>query len=66
MCSYLYDGVNRTSLLTESTIDAFGHVNIVSSGSPTSISTLLSFNGNGLLSAQKLSEIRKIVKYSKR
>lgn len=38
------DSIDWTSLLTEPTIDAFGHVDIVTCRPPGSISTLLSFN----------------------
>lgn len=44
----LYDGVYRTRLLAESTVNTFGHVNVVASGSPAAVGSSLRFNGDGL------------------
>jgi hypothetical protein len=48
LLNYLDNGINGTGLLAESTVDALGHINIVSSGSSASVSSLLGFNGDGL------------------
>ena len=42
-----YNGIDRTSLLTESTIDTLSHVNIVPGGPPTAIGSRFSFNSDG-------------------
>lgn len=46
--THLNNGINRTRLLTETAVDAFGHVNVVASRPPAAISTSLSFDGYGL------------------
>lgn len=46
--SHLNNGVNRTGFLTETTIDALRHIDIVTRSSPAAIGSSLSFNGNGL------------------
>ena len=43
-----HDGVHGTSLLTESTVDALGHVNVVPSCPPATISSFFSFYGDRL------------------
>ena len=50
MCSHtdLYDGVHRTSFLAEPTVDALGHVNVISGGSPAAVRTYLGLDGDGL------------------
>lgn len=47
-CTHLYDGVHRTRLLTEPTVDTLGHVDVVASCPPASIRAGLCFNGDGL------------------
>jgi len=42
------NGINWATLLTETTVDALCHVDIVSGCSPASILTLFGFNRNGL------------------
>lgn len=46
--THLYNGINRTRLLTETAVDAFGHVDVIASRPPAAISTGLSFDGYGL------------------
>lgn len=46
--THLYYGIHRTCLLTETTVDAFGHVNVIASCPSAAISTSLSLNGNSL------------------
>lgn len=44
----LHDGVHGACLLAEATVDALGHVNIISGGSATSVGTRLGLNSNCL------------------
>lgn len=44
----LYNSVHRTSLLTEAAVDAFGHVNVITSCPPAAVSTRLCLYGNSL------------------
>ena len=46
---YLHDGVNRTRLLTEPTVDALGHVDVVASGSTTAVGSSLRLDRDGLV-----------------
>ena len=48
LIGYLDNGIYWTRFLTETAIDAFGHVNIVASGSSASIGSLLGFNSDCL------------------
>ena len=48
MCSYLHNGIHRTRLLTEATVDTLCHVNVIASCASTAVSTRLSFNGDSL------------------
>jgi len=43
--------------LTKSTVDAFCHVNIVTCRSPSTVSSLLSFNGDGLCRTNSLAKL---------
>lgn len=52
----LNDGVDRTSLLTESTVNTLRHVDIVTSRSSAAIGTLFSFDGDRLSRANCLTE----------
>jgi len=49
----LNNGIHRTCLLTEATVDALGHVNIISCGSSASVSPHLCFNCDSLLAAKE-------------
>lgn len=51
------DGIYRTALLAESTVDALGHINIISGSSSTSINTFFSFDGDGLRRTNGLTEL---------
>lgn len=51
------DGIYRTALLAESTVDALGHINIISGSSSTSINTLFSFDGDSLGRTNSLTEL---------
>ena len=42
------NSIDRTAFLAETTVDALGHVNIISSRPAAAILSLLCFNGNGL------------------
>lgn len=44
----LHNGIHWTRLLTEATINAFGHVDVVSGSASASISSCFSLNGDGL------------------
>ena len=45
----LHDGVDGAGLLAESAVDALGHVNVVSRGSPGAVTPLLGLNSDCLL-----------------
>lgn len=45
---YLDYGIHRTGLLTEPTVDTFGHVDVVSCSSSATISSLFCLYCNGL------------------
>ena len=53
----LHNGVNRAGFLAITTVDALGHVDIVTGRPATSILTLLSFDSNGLSRANGLAEL---------
>ena len=42
--SHLHNGVHRAGLLTEATVDTFGHVYVISRCPPAAVSTGLSLN----------------------
>ena len=44
----LHNGIDRTSFLAETTINTFGHVNIIACCTSATVRTGLSLNGNGL------------------
>lgn len=44
----LYNSIHRTCFLTEATVDAFGHVNVITGCPPAAISTCLCFYGDSL------------------
>ena len=44
----LHDGVNRAGLLAEAAVDALGHVDVVSGGSPGTVAPLLCLNSDCL------------------
>lgn len=44
----LHNCVDGARLLTEATVDAFGHIDIVASGSSTTVSTVFGLDGDGL------------------
>lgn len=46
--THLYNGVHGTRLLTEATVDAFGHVNVITGCPPAAVSACLCFYGNSL------------------
>lgn len=52
MKNYLDNGINRTGFLAKATVDALGHINIVSSGSSAAIGSLFGFDGDGLMIMQ--------------
>jgi hypothetical protein len=54
---WLDNSVNRTTLLAEAAVDALCHVEIVTSGSSTSVLTLLGLNGNGLCRADGFTQL---------
>lgn len=53
----LDDGIDRTSFLAETTVDALGHIDIVSSGLPAPVVSGLRFDGNGLCRTNGLAEL---------
>lgn len=56
-CTHLYNGVHWTRLLTEPTVDALGHVNVISGGPSTSICPCLCFDGDGLSRTNGLTQL---------
>ena len=52
----LHNGVYRTSLLAKPTINAFGHVDIVTSSFPAPVSARFGFNRDGLCRTNSLAE----------
>merc|ERR1719180_325117 len=53
----LHDGIDRARLLAEATVDALGHVNVVSRGSPRTVAPLLSLNCDCLSGTDGLTEL---------
>ncbi len=53
----LHNGVHRTGLLAESTVDALGHVDIVSCGTTGPVLAGLGLDRNGLSGANRLAEL---------
>merc|ERR1719352_1730880 len=53
----LHDGVDRARLLAETAVDALGHVNVVSRGSPGPVAPLLSLNCDCLGGTDGLTEL---------
>ncbi len=52
-----YNGVNRAGLLAETTVDALGHVDIVTGGSAGTVGTGLGFDRDGKSRADGLTEL---------
>lgn len=53
----LHNGINGTRFLAKSTVDALGHVNIVTSCSASSVFTSFRFNSNGLGWTDRFTEL---------
>jgi len=53
----LYDSVHRTGLLTETTVDTFGHVDVIASRPPAAVTSRLRFDGDGLGRADSLTQL---------
>jgi hypothetical protein len=53
----LDNGINRAALLTQSAVDALGHINVVSGCPPATVLTLFGFNCDGLGRADGLAEL---------
>lgn len=51
------NGVDGTALLTETTVDALGHVNVVASGPSAAVLTLLCLDGDCLGGANGLAQL---------
>ena len=45
---YLYNGINWTCLLTETTVDTFSHVNVISGGTSATVRSLFSLYSDSL------------------
>ena len=54
---YLDNGVHRTSLLAEATVDALGHVDVISGGASATICPSFRLNGDGLGGAHSLTQL---------
>ncbi len=52
-----HDSINRTTFLTESTINTLRHINIISRSSPTPIFSLFSLYGNSTSRADRLAKL---------
>lgn len=46
--THLYNSIHGTRLLTEATVDAFGHVNVITGRPPAAVSACLCFYGDSL------------------
>lgn len=46
--THLHNGVNWTRLLAEAAVDAFGHVDVVTSCPPAAVGSSLCLDGDGL------------------
>ena len=53
----LNDGIHRATLLAVATVNALGHINIVTGRAAASILTLFGLNGNSLGRADSLTEL---------
>lgn len=53
---HLHNGVDRTGLLAEAAVDALGHVDVVTGGPATTISTRLCLDGDSLAQTQGAAE----------
>ena len=53
----LNDSVHGTRFLTESAVDALGHVNVVAGRAAGAVSALLSLDGDGLRRADGLAQL---------
>merc|ERR1719278_152726 len=53
----LHDGVDGAGLLAEAAVDALGHVNVVSGGSPGAVTPLFSLNSDCLGGTDGLTEL---------
>ena len=54
--THLYNGIHRACLLTEPTVDALCHVNVVSCRSPATISSCLCLNRDSLRRTNGLTQ----------
>lgn len=53
----LYDGIDRASLLTSATIDALGHIDVISRGATRAVRTWFRLYRDGLCRANGLAEL---------
>src|SRR5258705_13934270 len=53
----LDDGIDRTGLLTEAAIDAFGHVDVVARGAPAAVGARLGLDRDGERRADGLAQL---------
>jgi hypothetical protein len=53
----LNNSINRTTLLAQTTVNALGHVNVISRRPPASVRSLLSFDRNSLGRADSFTQL---------
>ena len=53
----LNNGVDWAALLAETTVDALGHVNVITCGPPATVHTLLSLDCDGLRRADGFAQL---------
>ena len=53
----LHNGIDRAALLTQTAVNALGHINVVTSCPSAAVHTLLGFNGDGLRRANGLAKL---------
>ena len=57
LSTYLYNGIDRTRLLAEPTIDALSHINVVSCRSPATVCPRLCLDCDGLCWTNGLTQL---------
>ena len=56
-CTYLHNGIHGTCFLAEATVDALGHINVISGGPAAAVSPGLCLYGDGLGGAYGLAQL---------
>ena len=57
MGQYLHNGIHRTRFLTETAVNALGHINVIARGLAGAVGTRLGLDGDGLRRADGFAQL---------